>query len=220
MRARPSSSSPKRCATTGCCSSPNTALAVPRDAARASASSSARAAGFTVLCARPVMVKGRASAGGAVPNTLSITGAAASRSGTTTRMSPGAGASGSAHRASSVSCSTSSSRVRLWHTCSSMLRSVGSSGRLAGARSCSVRMAFCTVASRLVPGAGSKWSSSTTPSPQASTSAASWACVCWPQAASRRWPVSRCWALPAAARRASRRGSTTSNQYSAHGFSA
>ena len=92
------------------------ALTGPREPASASAASSARAGALSWLTAWPVMVNGIARLRGAVPKTLSISGAPASRSGITTRISPGAGASGPASKLSKVSCSTSSSRVSEWQT--------------------------------------------------------------------------------------------------------
>ncbi len=107
---------PNRRAMIGCCSSSNTALAWKRDVATASTASSARAQGLSTLAGRPVIVYGIARAFGALPNTASISGAAASRSGVTTRMSDGRGGFGPAKSARSWSCSTSSSRVSEWQT--------------------------------------------------------------------------------------------------------
>ena len=105
-------------------------------------SSNARAGALTCARARPVIVYGRWRRAGAVPNTASISGAAASRSGVTTSTSPGLGGFGPAKIASSRSCSTSSSRVIEWQTCTSMLRSSADSRTLPGARSVSSSTAF------------------------------------------------------------------------------
>ncbi len=65
----------------------------PRSATwrRRARASSACAQGLSTLAGRPVIVYGMARAFGALPNTASISGAAASRSGITTRMSDGRG---------------------------------------------------------------------------------------------------------------------------------
>ena len=88
-----------------------TALAANRDVATSSSASNARAAWLTVLRPRPVMTYGILRLPVTVPKTASISGAASSRFGVTTTMSPGRGGLRPAKRPSSASCSTSSSRV-------------------------------------------------------------------------------------------------------------
>ncbi|KOS96195.1 putative exodeoxyribonuclease V, gamma subunit [Burkholderia mallei] len=91
-----------------------------------------------------------ASAPAGVPNTASMSGPAVARSGIATSTSDGARLGSASNHASRRSCSTSSCRARLWHTCTSTPRSAG--GSPSAASGCRSRIAFCTRASHV--GAG------------------------------------------------------------------
>ncbi len=161
-----------------------------------------------------------------VPKTASISGAAASRSGVSTRTCEGCWSSPRASRASRWSCNTSSSRVSEWARCTSTLRSASARGQSPGAGSCSVSTELCRRASRLWPGRGWNRASSLDRLgallSMRSTRPSIMAWVWRPQVASRRWPTSWCaasGARPRAVRWLRRRGSISSNQYSWQGFS-
>ena len=82
----------------------------------------------------------------------SIKGAAASRSGVTTSTSPGRSRGSAANRPSRWSCSTSSSRLSEWHTCSSMLRSCGVQRQRAGLDRAQFQQRVLQLRQQAVPG--------------------------------------------------------------------
>ena len=157
---------------------------------------------------------------GAVPKIASISGAAASRSGVTTRMSPGRSPGWLGEQAEQVvlqHLQLARQRMADMHFDAAVASRPASPSRARVGADRASRSAAARAGCR--PAAGSKKASSSAPSPPSSSSASTCACVCLPQVASRRLPSSCPCAWPRAARWLRRRRSTRSNQYSRHGLS-